>query len=649
MDNVLRLGLLIGLFCAILGAFHGCKEPPTTIVTKKSDLPLPLEHLEVSSVALQENNTRRSDSIAEILATILLTDPITRNLENWFTLNQKWKATFGDTETLLNYAALVFDRFQKEGDLISSSRVKNAIARIQFLRGNYSESIERMQESLNLAQTSGDSVSIGWAVSGFASPFMHSGDLETGYSYMKRGFLIGEKIGHVGIQCVNTINMANYYGMQGRLDTATIIMKQAITTAEQNNLKAAAIYANLNSGVLLTYSEKYDEAIAQLLGDYGLDEKAVSVPNAMLHFNLYEAYLGKQEYDLALSSLNRGCELADSLDFGFGISFCAQSLAQFHEVTKNYEMALAYYKEYQKIREKQVGEEAAQKIQSLQTKQTIKEKDWEIERLVAAELDQEASFKTRRNLLLYLILGLLFLSLASFVIFQSRYRVKSADQSATIAETKLQVLQSQMNPHFIYNAITGIQNYILKSEKIEAYSYLGKFADLLRMITKSSQDTRIRLEQEVEMIRTYLDLEKLRFRDAFVYDIKVDEDLLSENPEVPSMMVQPVVENAIIHGLSGMPRQGKLTITYVPYQGGVRCTVTDNGRGREAATRIAKQESDLHLNIASINIQERLKFLREIGYASARTEVKDLYDGDSPAGTSVCIYLPLLTEKTERP
>lgn len=647
MNVVFRLGLLGCLAGLLFLALGGCESKVMpfegAVINETAN---PKEHIGVSNSVLEANDTRRSDSIASLLVPMLLTDPISRDLENWYNQSQRWKNVFGDVDKLLNYSALVFDNFQKKNDLVSAARVKNSIGRIHYLRGNYSQAIAEMQESLNLAREAGDSISVGWALSGFVNPYAQSRDLDMSYHYIQEGLALAKATKHIGLQCFNKLNEAVYYGYRANFDTATLIMQEVIAIANENNFESAKIFAQLNSGVFLTYSEKYNEAIALLKEDFGLDGTSYTVPNAVLNYNLYEAYFGKKEYALALESLTQGCRLSDSLDFGFGISFCAKSLSQYHEATGNFAMALQYNKEYQKIKEIQVGEEVKRKIQSLENRQIITEKDFQIERLQAAELEQQAAFKTRRNLLLYLILGLLLLSVASFAIVQSRYRVKSAYQSKTIAETKLQVLQAQMNPHFIYNAMTGIQNYILKSEKIEAYSYLGKFADLLRMITKSSQDTRIRLDNEVEMISTYLDLEKLRFREAFIYNITVAEDLLAYNPEVPSMMVQPVVENAIIHGLSGLDKQGILSISYEKYQEGIKCTVTDNGRGRIAATEIAQQESNLHLSIASINIRQRLKFLREIGYTSARTKVEDLYEDGVPSGTAVYIYLPILSEKT---
>jgi sensor histidine kinase YesM len=110
------------------------------------------------------------------------------------------------------------------------------------------------------------------------------------------------------------------------------------------------------------------------------------------------------------------------------------------------------------------------------------------------------------------------------------------------------------------------------------------------------------------------------------------------------MMLQPVVENAIIHGVSGLEWQGKLVVTLNPYQDGIKCVVSDNGRGRVAANEISKREVNQHLSIASVNSNERLEFLRGMGYESARIEVEDHYAEGKATGTSVSIYLPFRTE-----
>ncbi|MEL6357478.1 MAG: histidine kinase, partial [Bacteroidota bacterium] len=206
-----------------------------------------------------------------------------------------------------------------------------------------------------------------------------------------------------------------------------------------------------------------------------------------------------------------------------------------------------------------------------------------------------------------------------------------------------QVLQAQMNPHFMFNALGGIQNYILKSEKIEAYNYLGKFASLLRIIANYAANVHIELEREVEFINTYLELEKLRFREDFDYTLEVDERLKNGNYNIPSIVIQPIVENAMIHGLAGLERKGYLRVDIRPFQDGIMCVVTDNGRGRKAAEEIGRRTRQTkHLSIASVNTKNRLAFLRKIGYENAKLEVEDLYQNGEAAGTKVTIYLPFM-------
>ncbi|MEL6628892.1 MAG: histidine kinase, partial [Bacteroidota bacterium] len=239
-----------------------------------------------------------------------------------------------------------------------------------------------------------------------------------------------------------------------------------------------------------------------------------------------------------------------------------------------------------------------------------------------------------------------------YFFMRSRHRANSALQQKEIAEAKLHVLQSQMHPHFMFNALGGVQNYILKSEKIEAYNYMGKFATLLRTITKTSNQMHIELEQEIEFLKSYLDMEKLRFRDDFQYSIEVDPELQTTQVSVPSMVIQPLVENALIHGLSGLERKGTLEITInkLPNGQGICCTVEDNGRGREAAREIAKrQASKGHLSIATVNMQKRLEFLRSFGYGDVESKVEDLHENGEAVGTKVCIYLPFMEVEAAHP
>jgi LytS/YehU family sensor histidine kinase len=203
-----------------------------------------------------------------------------------------------------------------------------------------------------------------------------------------------------------------------------------------------------------------------------------------------------------------------------------------------------------------------------------------------------------------------------------------------------------MNPHFMFNAINGIQNQILTAKKMEAYGYLGKFADLLRTITINSDSTTIALKQEIHFLKTYLELEKLRFRTGFNFAFEGVEELPDLKRRIPAMMIQPFVENAIMHGLSTLSYPGKLEVIFEPLSWGVRCIVRDNGRGRAAGRERTANEPSNHLSITYRNTEARILSLRESGYSLTAIEVHDLVEEGVAKGTQVELYLPFLPTNT---
>jgi len=181
---------------------------------------------------------------------------------------------------------------------------------------------------------------------------------------------------------------------------------------------------------------------------------------------------------------------------------------------------------------------------------------------------------------------------------------------------------------------------------MDAYNYLGKFSDILRVMATTATSISIPLEQEVDLINNYLALEKLRFRDGFTYSVDVSPELVDTKYKVPGMLVQPVVENAIVHGVSNLTYQGDIQVFFQRFGEGVRVVVSDNGRGRKAGGIIAEKEKGKHLSIATENASNTLKALRAMGYKDADINTLDLFHEDGrPVGTQVTIYLPFLTLK----
>ncbi|MEX6688641.1 histidine kinase [Danxiaibacter flavus] len=211
-----------------------------------------------------------------------------------------------------------------------------------------------------------------------------------------------------------------------------------------------------------------------------------------------------------------------------------------------------------------------------------------------------------------------------------------------LATSQLTSLRSQMNPHFIFNALNSIQQFILMGEVKEAIKYLSKFSKLQREVLNNCEQNFITLEAEIEMITLYLQLEQLRFDKNFSYNITLGETISPSEIKIPSMMLQPFVENAIWHGLIPKegPKQININFALVP-EDLICCTIEDNGIGREAsAKRKSLSGYNNHTSKGFSLVTERLYILRKHYQQTFDLEVGDIRDPEgNVSGTSVKLKL----------
>lgn len=215
-----------------------------------------------------------------------------------------------------------------------------------------------------------------------------------------------------------------------------------------------------------------------------------------------------------------------------------------------------------------------------------------------------------------------------------------------LQRSQLQALKVQMNPHFMFNALNCIQEFILMNEKTQAMRYLGKFSDLMRMTLDMSEEETVRLSDEIKCLRVYLDLEALRFGDDLSIEIKLDDRLKPHHIHVPSMLIQPYVENALKHGLLHKKGEKLLEINFRLEEEKkiLFCTVNDNGIGREQSAQIESYR--VHKPFATSATKRRLELLnadRESAIAVRYTDKKNQM-GES-AGTKVILEVPVLLDE----
>lgn len=247
-----------------------------------------------------------------------------------------------------------------------------------------------------------------------------------------------------------------------------------------------------------------------------------------------------------------------------------------------------------------------------------------------------------------------FITIAIVLALLYRYRIntiKKREAERTVAfkqisDLELRLLQAQLNPHFIFNALNSIQMYINLMDKRRANEYLVKLARLMRLFLDASREPFGTVQNEVLILSLYCELEKLRFEDKFEYEIRCDDTISRETLMFPSMLVQPFVENAINHGLMNKGRNALLVISFVKEADMIICTIDDNGIGREKAMEL-RQKSGRHNRSWGVSLsEERVQALNKLNGNNTSIEIIDKTDGDgNPAGTRVVITVSLHTNK----
>ena len=340
-------------------------------------------------------------------------------------------------------------------------------------------------------------------------------------------------------------------------------------------------------------------------------------------------------------------EEAGNLIFSMRVN---QHLFVAYSITKQQQKALQSNKQFVKIKDSLFSIEKRQLIADAQTRfDTARIKD----NMEKAEIREE------RNLYYFIgavVIGLLILLASLFFFGNLKQRKKAEKITFELQETQkrlalekqyrdseLKALKAQMNPHFIFNALNSIQEYIILNQKNLASEYLGKFADLMRKYLHYSDAGGISVEDEVSTLKMYLELEALRFEDKLSYDITVSENI-NDSAKIPTMLIQPYVENALKHGLLHRKTDRQLTIVFSkPTDKTIVCQIEDNGIGREASLLKKANSSANHKSFATKATASRLDLLNFGKGQKIGVEYEDLKNEDNTAkGTLVRLTIPII-------
>ncbi len=364
-----------------------------------------------------------------------------------------------------------------------------------------------------------------------------------------------------------------------------------------------------------------------------------------------QTYNKQEFYDSTIVILNKGIANNNGLDEDINSlelkKDATKTLSEAYLKSGQKEKALKSYEEYVKIldelyRKKELAYLDVNSInkQLLENQGRIDflEKDKELYDAELEILAQERQIQKDRLRYQWWSIGGLFvvIGLLVFAIFSMRQRAKIQQKHNMMLDLK--ALRTQMNPHFIFNALNSVNNFIAKNDELNANKYLVRFSKLMRSILDNSDLDFIPLSKEIEVLELYLQLENMRFPDKFNFEFEVDKSIDIKQFEIPPMLIQPHIENAIWHGLRYKEQDGKLSVRLNQEGEYLKITVEDNGIGRTKSKELKTENQKATKSRGIKNTAKRMEILSKIYKQKIRIEISDMEADGS--GTRVEIWIP---------
>jgi tetratricopeptide (TPR) repeat protein len=430
-------------------------------------------------------------------------------------------------------------------------------------------------------------------------------------------------------------------------DEAIAELKGVVRTLQAYNDQDGLGLAHKYLGNAFNEQQKYDEALRYYNMALVYFESAANRSEIASVYHLVGTVFAEQgKYKNALNYLNRSIEIRSQYGYIGGIYPSYKEIADVYKKTGNMGLAYRYLDMYSDYSDSARIVEVSAKIAELSELYRSEQR----ERLIAIQADsielqrkQKENTELRNIFQTYIIIGfLVVLALGAFILY-NRWKQRNIRQLQREAEMNQTLLRSQMNPHFVFNAMSVIQSYIYENDTKNSTKFLINFSKLMRLILENSSKEFIPLATEIDILNKYLETQKLRFGDRFEYEVSVNERLLEEEAVIPPMITQPFIENAIEHGQLHTINGGFIRVRFTKDEEMLHVMIEDNGIGRKGSRN--NKKSAEHKSMAMKITQDRINNLSYKYKILGRMEMED-YDKEQETGTLVNIYLPYRTEGT---
>ncbi len=488
------------------------------------------------------------------------------------------------------------------------------IARNNRILKRYTTALEEYKNALRFADSINNESNTAFIYQGIGITYDEQGKSDSALFYFKKALAISTKLNQQRkmAELLNSIGIV--LKSQQQFDSSYKYMTKAKAMFSELKFEQDVKHVDINIGELLcsapdTFFKESTVPVAERYKRAGLLFQAVvnyakDAGNKVLESNAWHglsmAYSKSGNFKDAYQALNKYVELNDSV----------------------------------------INEDVIESVARQQEAVEFAKKEAILEATHQSQIQQE---KTTRYAILFgtgiLVAG----GILSFLFYQRKRnavaRQKEAEFKTEVAETEMKALRAQMNPHFLFNSLNSIGNFISKNKTEIATDYLTKFAKLMRLVLENSEKKEICLADDLKALELYMQLESLRLNQKFHYEIKTDPDIDMENTYVPPLLLQPFVENSIWHGIAHKDRTGKILIHILQREGMIKCVVEDNGIGRkQAEERNSRQVTTEKKSLGMKITMARINILNKVKNKSAGIQLIDLVQG-----TRVELSLPLET------
>ncbi len=476
-------------------------------------------------------------------------------------------------------------------------------------------------------------------------------DYDKSLGYYRAALQISERMRNAQRQCLNMNSIAQIYFQQKKYGQSRALLNSCLAICRPNQYESiAAVSYNLLGDIALAEAD-FGQARENYLKAHTIFK---TVSNeffyAKTYFKLAQVSLRKHQLERAEQYGLDGYRLALANNYPSEVKAISELLAEIYKQKKQYQSALEFQSIAYKISDSIYYDENKNTALKAEYKYHSSLKEAKIKALSQERKIALLESQRQRNIALILTFAIVFLVVTAYFLF-NRYKIKRQNQLLKVrldeaaktidaekkaAESELKALKSQMNPHFIFNALSGIQEQFMYGDKIIANEQMGNFTSLTRQILEVSGKKQILISTEIDILTKYLELEKMRFHTDFDYQINLDERIDDGYHEIPPMLIQPFVENSIKHGLLHKQGLKRLTVDFAldDLETHIICTITDNGIGRKKAGEINAKSK--HQSFSTQSVAQRLRLLSPDLAQDKVVVYEDLEDDQGhPLGTVV--------------